>query len=1130
MALHSLLPARVRPRHRRRVRRTPRATALVSAAVVLSATLVAVAGGSDAATSTLPGNATISVTVGTPSNGATVPYGDAVPVSGTASISDVGGTGTPPPADTVLATVVDISGSTGDPAGTSACGDQNGVNGANEIVDCEIKAAISLNEQARSVGTIADVGIVGFSSIGQPADVWPVGGAQLITTPVADRNGNSVRDVDEVFRSMRGSSASIGLFTPYSTGGSTDFADALVATRTVLNASTMPKRIVAFLSDGVSTEGANINAALSNLPPNTTIYTFAVGSGSSCTRNEGGRGSLQDIAVGRGGFCTVVTDPANLPNVLPTILKPKLNSLSLTVDGGTAVPVTSTPALPATGPASVSYSKSVTGLLPGHHDLCVTASGSDAGGPGSATECVQITVEKAPSTISTDASGSVTVGTGTLSDSAAVSSALTATGTVIFRLYGPGDPTCSASPVFLGHGDLAATVGGDQVALSDGFAPTVAGTYHWVASYPGDSDNAGASGSCGDPDESVVVTKADASIVTDAAKSVVVGDAPITDKAEVTGYHPTGTVRFDLYGPDDAACTREIVFSSTVGLDNGTATSAAFTPTAAGTYRWIASYSGDADNEPASGACNDVGEASTVDRASPAIHTTASDDTTVGDGGTLADTVHVTGGYGPTGTVTFRLYGPGDASCSGTPVSTSTVALAGDSAISASYSPTAAGTYRWVASYGGDANNKAASGSCDDPDEATTVARAKPAITTSATEFAAFGAAAISDRATVSGGYSPTGTVTFRAYGPDDTTCAGSPVFVDTAPLVGGSATSAAFNAPVPGVYQWVAVYGGDGNNVTASGACGDAAEKSVVGKMKPALTTTASPNVPMGGKVHDTAKVTGPFAPTGSVTFALFGPADPTCSGVPVFTTTAPLSGGSATSAPYTTTATGTYHWVATYNGDERNQSVAGTCGDAGESVTVTPQVLTGRASAVDVNASVLGLPLIPVHLQNTGPVATTSSATYGSNTCIDANLGIVTATLLCSRVVTQAGYPARSTATSTIASATVAVSVLPVITVKAVQASSATTCQGSTGATTIAYLKVGGTVVIASPTQVAPNTVVLVGAVRLVLNEQTPFVTPDAGLTVNAVHATVDALVAKADVVIGSAESDIGNCPTAG
>jgi hypothetical protein len=100
--------------------------------------------------------------------------------------------------------------------------------------------------------------------------------------------------------------------------------------------------------------------------------------------------------------------------------------------------------------------------------------------------------------------------------------------------------------------------------------------------------------------------------------------------------------------------------------------------------------------------------------------------------------------------------------------------------------------------------------------------------------------------------------------------------------------------------------------------------------------------------------------------------------------------------------------------------------------------------------------------------------------------------------------------------------------ITVRAVESTSTTTCDGSNGTTTIDYLAVGNKVVISTPTHVAPNTTITVGLVKLVLNEQIPFGTPDRGLVVNGVHATINALgLAKVDVVVASSESDIGNCP---
>ncbi len=67
---------------------------------------------------------------------------------------------------------------------------------------------------------------------------------------------------------------------------------------------------------------------------------------------------------------------------------------------------------------------------------------------------------------------------------------------------------------------------------------------------------------------------------------------------------PTGTIGFELYGPGDETCTGAALASSTAPVSgNGSYESTEFTPTQAGTYRWKATYSGDAENDPANGAC-----------------------------------------------------------------------------------------------------------------------------------------------------------------------------------------------------------------------------------------------------------------------------------------------------------------------------------------------------------------------------------------------------------------------------------------------------------------------------------------------------------------------------------------------
>src|SRR5262249_43520165 len=128
-------------------------------------------------------------------------------------------------------------------------------------------------------------------------------------------------------------------------------------------------------------------------------------------------------------------------------------------------------------------------------------------------------------------------------------------------------------------------------------------------------------------------------------------------------------------------------------------------PTAAGSPTNSATVAG-AEQDPTPDN-NSATATTTVTKASPSIATQASAGVSLG--GSLFDTATLSGGVVPSGTITFRLYGPNDANCSGSPVSTSTASVVGNgSYISGSFTPTAVGTYRWVASYGGDANNNAA--------------------------------------------------------------------------------------------------------------------------------------------------------------------------------------------------------------------------------------------------------------------------------------------------------------------------------------------------------------------------------------------------------------------------------------
>ena len=350
-------------------------------------------------------------------------------------------------------------------------------------------------------------------------------------------------------------------------------------------------------------------------------------------------------------------------------------------------------------------------------------------------------------------------------------------------------------------------------------------------------------------------------VTTNAGPSVPLGSS-LHDTATLANASSTatGTITFRLYGPNDATCSGAPISTSTATVNgNGNYVSADFTPTAAGTYRWVANYGGDAANEATTNGCNGTNENVVVNPAGPAVTTNAGSDVTLG--ATLHDTATLSGGQNPTGTITFRLYGPNDATCSGAPVSTSTATVNGNgNYVSADFVPTAAGTYRWVANYGGDANNNATTNGCNAANENVVVRPASPTVTTNAGADVTLGSA-LRDTATLSGGQSPTGTITFRLYGPNDATCSGAAVSTSTATVSGnGNYQSGAFTPTAPGTYRWVANYGGDANNNATTNGCNGTNENVVVtGNAAIQIVKTGPGSALAGSDVPFTLEVTNP-------------------------------------------------------------------------------------------------------------------------------------------------------------------------------------------------------------------------------------------------------------------------------
>jgi hypothetical protein len=258
------------------------------------------------------------------------------------------------------------------------------------------------------------------------------------------------------------------------------------------------------------------------------------------------------------------------------------------------------------------------------------------------------------------------------------------------------------------------------------------------------------------------------------------------------------------------------------------------------------------------------------------------------------------------GSVDFQFFGP-NGLINETVVAISSSGTATDSYMAEALAP---GAYYFLATYNGNSQFASSTGVA----EAFTIAKANPSITTSQQPATAIVGSSIADQATVSGGYSPTGTVTFNLYNNPNGT--GTPLFTDAnEPLVNGVATSTGYTATATGTDYWVATYNGDGNNNAISS--GTASEPvTITPKASPSITTSV---ISVGRSfITDQATVSGGSNPTGTVTFNLYN--NPNGTGTPLFTDTETLSGGTATANFNSLTPGTVYYVIATYNGDSNN------------------------------------------------------------------------------------------------------------------------------------------------------------------------------------------------------------------
>ncbi|MFJ9469872.1 Ig-like domain repeat protein [Streptomyces caniferus] len=376
---------------------------------------------------------------------------------------------------------------------------------------------------------------------------------------------------------------------------------------------------------------------------------------------------------------------------------------------------------------------------------------------------------------------------------------------------------------------------------------------------------------------------------------------------------PTGTVTFDF---GDGSPT------VTAPLSSGAATvTHAYPDAAEDPYAVTAAYSGDGNFTASTGT-----DTQTVQQAASATDVSLAPSPSVaGQPVTVTATVTAVppGAGTPTGTVTFDF---GDGSPTATAPLTDGVA-----AVDHAYTDAAATSYTVTATYNGDGNIAASTGTA-----AQTVGQAASTTAVTASPNPAAVGEPVTFGATVTavppGAGTPTGTVTFD-FG-DGT----APV---TVPLTdGAAATSHAYTGAAQSPYTVTVTYSGDADVIPSTGT--------VTQTVQPAGTTTALVSAPdpstVGQQVTFDATVTavppGAGTPTGTVTFD-FGDGTPTV--------TAALTGGTAeTTHVYTDTSATPYPVTATYNGGADFTASTGTAAqtvqpaDTTTALTSTPDPST--------------------------------------------------------------------------------------------------------------------------------------------------------------------------------------------
>jgi hypothetical protein len=462
---------------------------------------------------------------------------------------------------------------------------------------------------------------------------------------------------------------------------------------------------------------------------------------------------------------------------------------------------------------------------------------------------------------------------------------------------------------------------------------------------------------------STTIAAAVPTVTVAASETKVYPGSTVSGTVTIKGTVPKagGTAVATLWGPFAAkptstSCAAPSPSAGDVGVDvtgDGTFTIPGITATDPGYYVWTVTLPGNALQSLVTTACGAAtATAQVLDPVTPKV-TTKSSATSILPGGTVTDTLTVSGtAPNYTGTATATLWGPFAAkptstSCTGAAqAGQGSVAITGNGTFTTpSVTLTTPGYYTWTDTLTATVAQKEYTTICG-ADVVQVLPKVSPKITQKAVPATLAPNGTVTDAITVKGsakGY--TGTATATLWGP----YSAKPTAGDCAatdPQVGqgsvavtgdGTFTTPSLTIPTAGYYTWTVTLPGSIAQADVTTVCGETAAGVLV-TATPTITIGAAGPLLAGDDGVGTITATGMFPDLAlKATATLYGPfgsaptASSCTSGKKLMTSTVQLNGdGTYTTDSVTVSMVGYYSWTLSVPKDTTEPGVTQACGAA--------------------------------------------------------------------------------------------------------------------------------------------------------------------------------------------------------